>query len=109
MQRKSEYNEIRSHSIHLLMITDGHGNWHYLAIKNINGLMRGFGSNHHGDKLCLNCMHSFRTGSKPEDHKRLCNDHDYCKIFSPTKDNNILQHIKGNNSLPIANIICYDL
>ena len=109
MQRKSEYNEIRSHSIHLLMITDGHGNWHYLATKNINGLMRGFGCNHYGDKLCLNCMHSFRTGSKLEDHKRLCNDHDYCKIFMPTKDNNLLQHIKGNNSLPIANIICYDL
>ena len=43
------------------MITDGTTNWHYLAIKNISGLLRGITSNHDGDFYCLNCFHSYRT------------------------------------------------
>ena len=43
------------------MITDGTTNWHYLAIKNISGLLRGITSNHNGDFYCLNCLHSYRT------------------------------------------------
>ena len=39
------------------MITDGTSNWHYLAIKNISGLLRGITSNHNGDFYCLNCLH----------------------------------------------------
>ena len=32
------------------MITDGTSNWHYLAIKNISGLLREITSNHNGLK-----------------------------------------------------------
>ena len=39
------------------MITYGTTNWHYLAIKNISGLLRGIMSNHNGDFYCLNCFH----------------------------------------------------
>ena len=45
------------------MITDGDTNWHYLAIKNTSGLLRGIKSNHNGDFCCLNCLHSYRTKS----------------------------------------------
>ena len=31
------------------MITNGGCNWHYLAVKNISGLLRGITSNHNGD------------------------------------------------------------
>ena len=39
------------------MITDGTTNWHYLAIKNLSGLLRGITSNHNGDFYYLNCLH----------------------------------------------------
>ena len=40
----------------LLMITDGNNNWHYLAVKDIPGLLKGITSNHDGDFSCLNCF-----------------------------------------------------
>ena len=54
----SKHNDKRNIQVNLLMITD---NWHYLAIKNISGLLRGITSNHNGDFYCLNCLHSYRT------------------------------------------------
>ena len=60
----SKHNDERDNQVNLLMITDGSTNWHYLAIKNISGLLRGITSNHNGDFYCLNCLHSYRTQSK---------------------------------------------
>ena len=37
----SKYNNERDDQVNLLMITDGPTNWHYLAIKNIFGLLGG--------------------------------------------------------------------
>ena len=47
----SKYNNERDKHVNLLMITDGTTNWHYLAIKNISGLLRGITPNHNGDFL----------------------------------------------------------
>ena len=55
----SEHNDERNNQVNLLMITDGDTNWHYLAIKNISGLLRGITSNYNGDFYCLNCLHSY--------------------------------------------------
>ena len=60
----SKHNNERDNQVNVLMITDGTSNWHYLAIKNISGLLRGITSNHNGDFYCLNCLHSYRTKSK---------------------------------------------
>ena len=57
----SKHNDELDNQVNLLMITDGTSNWHYLAIKNISGLLRGITSNHNGDFYCLNCLHSYRT------------------------------------------------
>ena len=59
----SEHNDERNNQVNLLMITDGTSNWHYLAIKNISGSLRGITSHHNGDIYCLNCLHSYRTKS----------------------------------------------
>ena len=59
----SKYNNERDNQVNLLMITDGTGNWHYLAAKNIAGLRR-MTSNHNGDFYCLNCFHSYTTEKK---------------------------------------------
>ena len=42
----SEHNDERNNQVNLLMITDGTSNWHYLAIKNLSGLLRAITSNH---------------------------------------------------------------
>ena len=51
------------------MITDGTGNWHYLAVKSISGLLRRITSNHNGDFYCLNCFHSYTTEKNLESMK----------------------------------------
>ena len=48
----SKHNHKRNNQVNLLMITDGDTNWHYLAIKNISGLLRVITSNHNGDFYC---------------------------------------------------------
>ena len=52
------------------MITDGDTNWHYLAIINLSGLLRGIKSNHIGDFYCLNYLHSYRTKSILKKHDK---------------------------------------
>ena len=53
----SKYIYKRDNQVILLMITDNE-KWHYLAVKNISGLLRRITSNHDGDFYCLNCFHS---------------------------------------------------
>ena len=73
----SKYNDERDSQVNLLMITDCRTNWHYLAIKNISGLLRGITSNHNGDFYCLNSFYSYTSKRKLKKHKRVCKDHDF--------------------------------
>ena len=97
----SKYNNERDGQVNLLMITDGTTNWHYLAIKNISGLLRGITSNHNGDFYCLNCFHSYTTKRKLKKHERVCKDHDFCDIIMPDEDNKILKYNPGEQSLKV--------
>ena len=105
----SEHNDKRNNQVSLLMITDGTSNWHYLAIENISGLLRGITSNHNGDFYCLNYLHSYRTISKLKKHGKICNNHDFCYLKMPDIDNNILQSEPGKKSLKHPFIIYADL
>ena len=80
------------------MITDGTTNWHYLAIKNISGLLRGITSNHKGDFYCLNCLHSQRTKSKLEKHEKICKNNDFQNLKMCDAENNILQSKAGKKN-----------
>ena len=71
------------------MITNGE-KWHYLVVKNLSGLLRGITSNHNAD-----C--SYSTKNKLEKHKKICENHDYCHVEMPTKDNNIIKYNHGKN------------
>ena len=62
----SKHNNERDSQVNLLRITDGTTNWHYLAIKDISGLLRGVTSNHDGDFYCLNCFHSYTAKNMKE-------------------------------------------
>ena len=82
------------------MITDGE-NGHYLVVKNLSGLLRGITSNHKEDFYCLNCFCSYSTKNKLEDHKKICENHNYCHVEMSTKDNNIIKYNQGEKSIKL--------
>ena len=88
---KSKNNLTCDKQVILLMITDGK-KWHYLTVKNLPGLLRGITSTHKGDFYCLSCFHSHRTKNKLEAHKKICENHNYCIVEMPAKDNNIIKY-----------------
>ena len=65
----------------------------------MSALFRGIPSNNIGDFHCLNCFHSHRTEKKLKKHEKECNDHDYCYVEMPDKDNKILKYNHGGKSL----------
>ena len=65
---KSKNNLTYDKQMILLMITDDE-KWHYLAVKNLSGLLKRIASTHMKDFYCLNCFHSYRTKNKLETHK----------------------------------------
>ena len=105
---KSKNNLTHKRQIILLIISDGQ-KWHYLVVKNLSGLLRGITSNHKEDFYCLNCFHSYRTENKLESHKKICENHDYCHVEMPTKDNNIIKYNHGEKSIKVPFILYADL
>ena len=105
----SEPNDESDNQVNLLKITDGTCNWHYLAIKNISGLLRGITSNHNGDFYCLKCLHSYRAKSKLKKQDKICKNHDFCNLKMPDVGNNILESKPGKKSLKHPFIIYADL
>ena len=105
---KSRHSLTREKQVILLMITDGE-KWHCLVVKNLSGLLRGVTSNHHDDFYCLNYFHSYSTKNKLEAHKKICENHDYCHIEMPTKDNNTIKYNQGEKSIEIPFVIYADL
>ena len=105
----SKYNNERDNQVILLMITDGTTNWHYLAIKNLSGLLRGITSNHNGDFYCLNCLHSYRTKSKLKKHEKICKYRDFCNLKMADAKKNISESKPGKKSLKHEFVIYADL
>ena len=105
---KSRHNLTREKQVILLMISNGE-NWHYLVVKSLPGLLRGITSNHKEDFYCLNCFYSYSTKNKPEEHKKICENHDYCNVEMPTKDNNTIKYNQGENSIKLPFVIYADL
>ena len=107
---KSKHNLTREKQAILLMISNGE-KWHYLTVKNLSGLLRGIASNHNADFFCLNCFCAYSTKNKLEKHKKICENHDYCHVEMPTKDNNIIKYNRGEKSIKMpftiyANLEC---
>ena len=86
------------------MISNGQ-NWHYLVVKNLSGLLRGITSTHKEDFYFLNCFNFCRTENKLEAHKKICENHDYCHVEMPTKDNNIIKYNHGDKSMKLPFVI----
>ena len=86
----SKHNNERDNDVNLLMIADGTGNCHNLAVKSISGLLRGITSNHNGDFYCLNCLHWYTTEKKLRKHERISKGHDFCDMKMPDEDSKII-------------------
>ena len=65
--------------------------------------------NHKEDFYCLNCFHSYRTKNKVDAHKKVCENHEYCHIEMPNKDNNKIKYNQGEKTLKLPFIIYTDL
>ena len=105
---KSRHNLIREKQLILLMISNGQ-NWHYLEVKNLSGLLRGITSTHKENVYCLNCFHSNRTENKLEAQKKICENHEYCNVEIPTKNNNTIKYNHGEKSIKLPFVIYADL
>ena len=90
------------------MISNGE-KWHYLVVKSLSGLFTGVTSNHKEDFYCLNCFHSYRTKNKLDARKKVCENHEYCHIEMPNKDNNKIKYNQGEKSIKLPFIIYADL
>ena len=93
---KSKHNLTREKQVNLLMITNGE-NWYYLVVKCLPGLLKGIISNHKEDFYCLNCFCAYTTRNKLEEHKKICENHDYCHVEMPNEDNKIIKYNQGKN------------
>ena len=105
---KSRHNLTRKKQVILLMISNDE-NWHYLTVKNLNGLLKGITSTHNEDFYCLNCFHSYRTKNKLEEHKKICENHNYCHVEMPNKKNKIIKYNQGEKSIKLPFVIYADL
>ena len=76
--------------------------------KNLPGLLRGIISNHKEDFYCLNYFRSYRTKNKLEEHKKICENHNYCNVEMLTKDN-IIKCNQGEKSIKLPFLVCADL
>ena len=105
---KSKHDLARQKQAILLMISNGE-EWHYLTVKNLSGLLRGITSNHNADFYCLNCFCAYSTKNKLEKHKKICENHDYCHVEVPTKDNNMIKYNHGEKSIKMPITVYADL
>ena len=90
-------------------MTSNGENWHYLAVKSLPGLLKGITSNHKEDFYCLNCFCAYTTRNKLEEHKKICENHEYCLVEMPYEDNKIIQYNQGEKSIKSLFLIYADL
>ena len=69
---------------------------HYFAVKNIGTIKRITWKNN-GDFYYLDCLHSFRTKSKLESHRKVCENKDFCNVIILCKGTKILELINIKN------------
>ena len=59
-------------------------------VKELSALLRRIASKHLSDFYCLNYLHSFATKNKPESHKEVCENKDFCYVVMPSEVTKII-------------------
>ena len=70
-----------------------------------SALFRGITGNNHGDFYCLNCFQSYTMKNKLKDHKKVCENHDYCYVQMSEEYSKILKYNEGEKSMRVPFII----
>ena len=47
------------------------------------------------ETFTLNCFQSYTTENKLKNHKRVCENHEYCYVEMPEENNKILKYNQG--------------
>ena len=72
-------------------------------------LLKGTTSKHKGDFYCLSSFNSHSTKENLKKHRNACENHDYCYVEMPEKDNKILKYNYGEKSMKLPFIIYADI
>ena len=75
----------------------------------MSALLRRIADNNNGYIYCLNCFSSYTTKNRLKKHKNVCENHDYCYVEMPGKDNKILKYNHGEKSMRAPFVIHADL
>ena len=57
----------------------------------------------------FNCFQSHTSENKLKKHKKVCENHNYCYVEMPEKDNKILKYNQGEKSMKVPYTIYADL
>ena len=90
------------------MITDG-SKWHYLAVSSLSALLTKKSSNHEGNLYSLGCFNSYTTKNRLNEHEKICNKGDSCRIEMPKWTKKTLKYARGEKSLKAQFAIYLDL
>ena len=71
--------------------------------------MKGITIENKGNFYCLNCLHSSRTKSKLESHKKVCKNKGFCNVIMPSGDTKTLEFNQYQKSDQAPFIIYLDL
>ena len=74
----------------------------------MSALLRGISWSNNGDFYCLNCFHSYSAHNKLKKHEKVCNNHDYCRVYMP-KEQEKIKYLPREKSLKVPFIIYVDL
>ena len=73
----------------IILVTSNGKEWHYLEVKQIISIIKKDYIKNNGDFYFLICLHSFRTKSKLESHKRACENKDFFNVNMSSEDSKI--------------------
>ena len=57
------------------------------------------------ETFTLNCFQSYTTENKLKNHKKVCENHEYCYVEMPEENNKILKYNQGLKSMKVPFII----
>ena len=92
----------------MLLITQGDLT-HYVAITSLSRLLSSMKNNHqHKLHFCLNCMNSFNSKKKRDEHFTYCKAYDAIQIKMPTSKNKWLKFKDGYKQFKVPFVIYFD-
>ena len=89
--RKSKHLD-RKHNVNLFLWCDEEKK-HYIAVKNLSGVLSKLNSNHRGvEHYCIDCLQGFPFKQARDGHSEYCKDNDATKIEIPKEGSKVKFH-----------------